>query len=132
MNMYYVRVEAEFAAAHRIVHYHGKCERFHGHNYKVRVWVSGKRLGEGGMLVDFGIVKAALRNVLDASLDHRNLNELPEFEDDPSAERIAKFIYDQLCAKLPDMVLSAVDVFETANSMARYIPDSLADTLPIS
>jgi 6-pyruvoyltetrahydropterin/6-carboxytetrahydropterin synthase len=123
--MYWVRVEAEFAAAHRIVHYHGKCERLHGHNYKVRVWSSGKRLGEGGMLVDFGVLKAALRDLLDASLDHRNLNELPEFEEDPSAERIAKFIYDRLSAALPGTVLSAVDVFETPTSMARYILDSL-------
>jgi len=130
--MYYVRVEAEFAAAHRIVHYHGKCERFHGHNYKVRVWASGKGLGEGGMLVDFGIVKAALKNLIDASLDHRNLNELPEFEDDPSAERIAKFIYDQLSASLPGVFLSAVDVFETGTSMARYVPDSSVDALSTS
>jgi 6-pyruvoyltetrahydropterin/6-carboxytetrahydropterin synthase len=121
--MYYIRVEAEFAAAHRIVHYHGKCERFHGHNYKVRVWASGESLGEGGMLVDFGIVKAALRNLIDESLDHRDLNEVPVFEDDPSAERIAKFIYDRLRDALPKVPLSAVDVFETGASMARYVPD---------
>ncbi|MEN6491941.1 MAG: 6-carboxytetrahydropterin synthase QueD [Rectinema sp.] len=123
--MYYVRVEAEFAAAHRIVHYHGKCERFHGHNYKVRVWVSGKELGEGGMLVDFSIVKAALKKLIDEALDHRDLNGLPEFEDDPSAERIAKFIYDRLRGVLPEVPLSAVDVFETDTSMARYVPDSV-------
>jgi 6-pyruvoyltetrahydropterin/6-carboxytetrahydropterin synthase len=127
-EMYYVRVEAEFAAAHRLVHYHGKCERFHGHNYRVRVWAAGKGLGEGGMLVDFGVVKAALRDLIDESLDHRDLNELPEFEDDPSAERIAKFIYARLCAALPGVPLSAVDVFETGTSMARYLPDSPAES----
>lgn len=123
--MYYIRVEAEFAAAHRLVHYHGKCERLHGHNYKVRVWVSGRTLGEGGMLVDFGVVKGALRTLIDETLDHRNLNELPEFQDDPSAERIAEFIYNQLMAKLLALPLYAVDVFETGTSMARYVPDSL-------
>lgn len=123
--MYYIRVEAEFAAAHRLVHYHGKCERLHGHNYKVRVWVSGRTLGEGGMLADFGMVKGALRTLIDETLDHRNLNELPEFRDDPSAERIAEFIYNQLMAKLPALPMYAVDVFETGTSMARYVPDFL-------
>jgi queuosine biosynthesis protein QueD len=88
--MYHIRVEAEFAAAHRIVHYNGKCERLHGHNYKVRVWVSGATLGDGGMLIDFAVVKNALKSLIAEKLDHRDLNEIREFEDDPSAERIAK------------------------------------------
>ena len=121
--MYHIRVEAEFAAAHRIVHYNGKCERFHGHNYKVRVWVSGATLGDGGMLIDFAVVKNALRSLIAEKLDHRDLNEIQEFEDDPSAERIAKYIFEQLSKALPDIPLSAIDVFETGTSMARYIPD---------
>jgi 6-pyruvoyltetrahydropterin/6-carboxytetrahydropterin synthase len=122
-NMYHIRVEAEFAAAHRIVHYNGKCERFHGHNYKVRVWVSGATLGDGGMLIDFAVVKNALKSLIAEKLDHRDLNEIQEFEDDPSAERIAKYIFEQLSKALPDIPLSAIDVFETGTSMARYIPD---------
>lgn len=118
--MFRVRVEAEFAAAHRIVHYHGKCERVHGHNYKVRVWVSGEALGEGGMLIDFGILKGALKSIIDESLDHRDLNEIPDFEDDPSAERIARYLYSRLSLALPSVNISAVDVYETPTSMARY------------
>ena len=30
--MFFVRVEADFAAAHFLKHYHGKCERLHGHS----------------------------------------------------------------------------------------------------
>jgi 6-pyruvoyltetrahydropterin/6-carboxytetrahydropterin synthase len=122
-NMYHIRVEAEFAAAHRIVHYNGKCERLHGHNYKVRVWVSGATLGDGGMLIDFAVVKNALKSLIAEKLDHRDLNEIREFEDDPSAERIAKYIFEQLSKALPDVPLSAIDVFETDASMARYVPD---------
>ena len=80
--MYHIRVEAEFSAAHRLVHYNGKCERFHGHNYKVRVWASGKELGEGGMLIDFGILKSALRELLDKEFDHQDLNQIAELEND--------------------------------------------------
>jgi 6-pyruvoyltetrahydropterin/6-carboxytetrahydropterin synthase len=118
--MYHIRVEAQFAAAHRIVHYNGKCERLHGHNYKVRVWVSGATLGEGGMLIDFAVVKNALKSLISEKLDHRDLNQIREFEDDPSAERIAKYIFEQLRGVLPNVPFSAVDVFETDTSMARY------------
>nr|MDA8410150.1 6-carboxytetrahydropterin synthase [Treponema sp.] len=58
--MYYVRVEADFAAAHFLSHYHGKCERLHGHNYRVRAWARGAGLGDGGMVLDFGELKGAL------------------------------------------------------------------------
>ncbi len=119
--MYEARVEAGFAAAHRLVHYNGKCERFHGHNYKVRLWARGPELGEGGMLVDFGLLKSALAEVL-SQLDHRDLNEIASFKDDPSAERIARHIFEAVIQAHPELLVSAVEVFETDSSMARYSP----------
>jgi 6-pyruvoyltetrahydropterin/6-carboxytetrahydropterin synthase len=120
--MYLVRVEAGFAAAHFLKDYHGKCERLHGHNYKVRAWAQGASLGPGGMLLDFGELKSALRSVLDG-LDHCLLNELPVFEGNPSAERIAEYVFKGLAKALPSAGLHAVEVFETETSMARYEPD---------
>ena len=117
--MYYTRVEADFAAAHFLSRYRGKCERLHGHNYKVRVWAKGESLGSGGMLLDFGELKGALRSVLEG-LDHSLLNDVPEFDNDPSAERIAEYIYKAIAKKLPGAPLHAVEVFETETSMARY------------
>lgn len=119
--MYKIRVEADFAAAHFLSSYRGKCERLHGHNYKVRVWAQGESLGEGGMLLDFGELKRALRSALEG-LDHSLLNDLPEFDNNPSAERIAEHIYKAIAASLPEAPLQAVEVFETETSMARYEP----------
>jgi 6-pyruvoyltetrahydropterin/6-carboxytetrahydropterin synthase len=119
--MYLVRVEAGFAAAHFLKHYGGKCERLHGHNYKVRAWARGPSLGSGGMLLDFGEFKTALRSVLEG-LDHSLLNDEAAFEDDPSAERIAQFVFKALAIRLPLAPLHAVEVFETETSMARYEP----------
>ncbi len=119
--MYLVRVEAGFAAAHFLKHYGGKCERLHGHNYKVRVWAKGQALGEGGMLLDFARLKGALREVLEG-LDHGLLNDIAAFDDDPSAERIAEFVFKALAERLPQAPLHAVEVFETDTSMARYEP----------
>jgi 6-pyruvoyltetrahydropterin/6-carboxytetrahydropterin synthase len=125
--MFSVKVEAEFAAAHFLSHYHGKCENLHGHNYRIRLWARGNELDEGGMLADFGVLKYALRTVT-AGLDHTNLNDNPEFKQDPSAERIAYFIFKKVEALLPELqtdpaTLWAVEVFETPLNMARYERD---------
>ncbi|MDR3166732.1 MAG: 6-carboxytetrahydropterin synthase QueD [Treponema sp.] len=122
--MFFVRVEADFAAAHFLSHYHGKCENLHGHNYRVRVWVRGMELDGGGMLVDFGVLKQKVRDLI-ADLDHTNLNDKSEFKNDPSAERIARYIFKNLEERLPEVsvdarLLWAVDVYETPTSMARY------------
>jgi 6-pyruvoyltetrahydropterin/6-carboxytetrahydropterin synthase len=124
--MFEVRVEDDFAAAHFLRDYHGKCEALHGHNYKVFVHVRGKELNEGGMLLDFTQLKAALKKVL-ATLDHTNLNDNPFFDQNPSAERIALYICQNVQAELDaqkkDVRLYSVDVFETDRNRATYYSD---------
>ena len=133
--MYQVRVEANFAAAHFLKDYHGKCENLHGHNYKVYAHVQGSSLDEGGMLFDFTILKKNLRAIC-KSLDHTHLNELVDennvsiFNQNPSAERIATYIFNQLSLAIQKegglplgTTLYALDVFETDTSRARYIPE---------
>ena len=129
--MFQVRVTADFAAAHFLRDYHGKCEHLHGHNYKVYAQVQGASLDEGGMLLDFGELKKALREVC-SRLDHTNLNDIDFFAQNPSAERIAVYIYNGIVDLLPSLKktddakkthLYAVDVFETETSRARYLPD---------
>lgn len=121
--MFQVRVEDNFAAAHYLVNYHGKCENLHGHNYRVRVFAEGAELDEGGMLLDFGILKKTLKMVLDR-IDHSLLNDNVHFtEHEPSAELIAFHIYKGLKAELPDAPVCRVEVFETEKNMAAYIPD---------
>ena len=121
--MYSLRVETEFAAAHFLSHYHGKCEKLHGHNYRVRLWVRGAELDDGGMVVDFSLLKKALKEAV-SLLDHSNLNDMETFKNDPSAERIAYFIFDKVKKKLPELGVDvlpwAVDVYETSTNMARY------------
>jgi 6-pyruvoyltetrahydropterin/6-carboxytetrahydropterin synthase len=121
--MYTARVEAGFAAAHYLARYHGKCERLHGHNYRVRVTVKGDRLDEGGMLVDFGVLKAALRAIL-AEVDHASLNDHPAFADgNPSAERIAAWVGGRMAADVPAAAVDLVEVYETDTNRATWSPD---------
>lgn len=128
--MFEVRVEADFAAAHFLADYHGKCEALHGHNYRVLVHVRGKNLDGGGMVLDFTLVKGFLRRIC-GNLDHKNLNDMEVFKNNPSAERIAFYIFEELnrmigeekISLLPGTEIFCVDVYETPTSRARYIKD---------
>lgn len=131
--MYEVRVTADFAAAHFLRDYHGKCENLHGHNYKVYAHVRGTELDAGGMLIDFSVLKNALRSAI-KKLDHTNLNDIAAFAQNPSAERIARYIYDEMLLCLTEQgidlsgknggtKLYAVDVFETETSRARFVAE---------
>lgn len=131
--MYEVRVQADFSAAHFLKDYNGKCENLHGHNYDVYVHLRGEKLNEGGLLFDFSLIKKMLKTVL-KKLDHTNLNDIPIFAQNPSAERIAKYIFDNIidiakenncdllyAVEKETAYLYAVDVFETKTSRARYM-----------
>jgi 6-pyruvoyltetrahydropterin/6-carboxytetrahydropterin synthase len=124
--MFEVSVDATFAAAHRLRGYRGKCEELHGHNYHVRLIVSGEKLDEIGLLQDFTILKRVLRGIVD-KLDHKYLNELPPFDTmNPSAENLARFIHDetakQLAGQLGEASLASVTVWETDTASATYKP----------
>lgn len=125
--MFEIKVEAEFEAAHRIVNYPGKCDRLHGHNWKVEMKIIGKVLDDLGMLIDFKEAKAALKEATD-ELDHRFLNELEPFcTMNPTAENIAQYIYDKL--KKHDLFqtapvhLAAVCVWESPRACVTYSED---------
>lgn len=120
--MYEVSVKASFSAAHRLRGYQGRCENLHGHNYQVEVTAAAEQLDDCGLAVDFGMLKRLLGQVLD-KFDHRDLNELPEFSrDNPSAENIARVIFEKLAAdwSLPRARLVSVSVWESENSRATY------------
>ncbi|MEM3852272.1 MAG: 6-pyruvoyl tetrahydropterin synthase family protein [Methanomassiliicoccales archaeon] len=63
----------KFTAAHFLPAIE-KCSRLHGHNYAVSIRIEGER-GEEGIVVDFTIIRDALRDFTKA-LDHKLL--LPE------------------------------------------------------
>jgi 6-pyruvoyltetrahydropterin/6-carboxytetrahydropterin synthase len=119
---YTICVEKNFSAAHALRGYQGRCERLHGHNWKVQVMLAGTRLNKLGMLMDFTELKAVLDTIL-ARVDHRYLNEVPPFDTtNPTAENIAAFIFAALrkeTRKLtPPVTVAAVRVWESDTSSA--------------
>ena len=124
--MFEVTVEETFAAGHALRNYRGKCENVHGHNYRCQVTLAGAELDSNGLLVDFVEVKRALHAVLDR-MDHQWLNEFPPFDVlNPSAENMAKYIYDQVSEGLrpqQGVRVGAVKLWETDTASATYRPD---------
>lgn len=123
-------VREEFAAAHALRHYRGKCENPHGHNFAVELCVEGARLSpDTEILLDFGTLKGALRASL-AGLDHRMLNETPPFDVcNPSSENLARHIFRDVAARLAQsddpqaahVRLVSVSVSERATQTATYM-----------
>jgi 6-pyruvoyltetrahydropterin/6-carboxytetrahydropterin synthase len=123
--MYEVKIVTQFAAAHRLENFYGKCEDLHGHNWKVEVCLVGSTLDGTGLLMDFGVVKARTNEVLE-ELDHKYLNELAAFQDrNPSSENLAFYLYERLGAVLngDQVKIHRVNVWESDTSCASYYQD---------
>jgi len=116
--LYTVEVFSGFSSAHRLRGYKGKCERMHGHNWKVGVTVSGSRLDKTGIVMDFKYLKNTLRKIL-AGLDHKDINSLHYFKTvNPTSENIAEYIFKRL--KRIKIPVSNVSVWEGEDSKATY------------
>lgn len=117
---YEVTVIKEFAAAHKLVAYPGNCSQVHGHTWKVELVVVGDKLDDIGMLIDFRQVKRILDNII-TEYDHTYLNDIPPFDTiNPTAENIAKIIYDRASIMLGNYKVKLVKVWESPNAYITY------------
>lgn len=110
--------EFEFDAAHHLTKYHGKCERPHGHTYKLVVKLQGEPNSED-MIFDFVQLKRLVKENILEDLDHSDLND--RFEN-PSTENIAIYVWDKLAplVKRENCCLYEVEVWETKTSGILY------------
>lgn len=120
--MFEISVKSHFSAAHHLVAYPGACVVHHGHNWDVDVYVRGSELDELGLLVDFKVLKASVREVI-AELDHTDLNQHEHFsKENPTSERIARYLYHRLSGAINTdrYQIARVTVHETPGSQASY------------
>ena len=114
-----VMIERNFSSAHQLRGYKGKCENLHGHNYKIEIFARGEELNN----IDFGDLKAAADEIV-KYLDHRNINELPPFDEElnPSAENLARYFLEYLNTRIADerVRVHKVRCYETPTSVATY------------
>jgi 6-pyruvoyltetrahydropterin/6-carboxytetrahydropterin synthase len=121
--MYELKIVTHFAAAHQLAMVGEKCENMHGHNWKIEVFVTGEKLDEAGVLMDFGIIKKHVAEVM-SLLDHKYLNELEFFKNDPpSSENIAGVVARELQKRIdsPAARVRRVAAWESEDACATYI-----------
>lgn len=121
--MYNLTVKSHFDAAHALRGYPGECKNLHGHTWDIEVTVSGETLDEIGIVYDFKSLKDDLGKVL-ADYDHAYLNDVAPFDVlSPTAENLAKVIYDRLAATVdPRVNVTEVAVWESPIAKLTYRP----------
>lgn len=89
--MYFVSKRIEISYAHQLrLDYESKCQRLHGHNGVITVYCCAETLDRNVMVVDF----THLKELVTERLDHRNLNDLFDFN--TTAENMARWICEQI------------------------------------
>lgn len=119
---YKVYIETSFSSAHWLKMYKGKCERLHGHNWKVGVVVSSSSLNQHEMVIDFTKLKKIVNKIINR-IDHRCLNHISYFrKKQPTAENIAYYIHHSLLQKLKNKNILSIEVivWETPSQYASY------------
>lgn len=119
---YTISKDVTFAAAHFIEGHPGPCRRLHGHNYRVRVFLSADELNALGMVIDFAHLKKLIGAVVDR-FDHQVINEIPPFDRVlPTAELLSEHIFRGLVEKIdtPRVRIAKVEVWENERSCALF------------
>jgi 6-pyruvoyltetrahydropterin/6-carboxytetrahydropterin synthase len=131
--MYSVTKRIDFCYGHRLLEHDGKCRHPHGHNAVVEIEMRREELDSRNMVEDFSEIGRAVKGWIDGELDHRMLlrdddplvgalRQLGEpvyvLDSNPTAERIARLIFDHVAAEGFPVV--RVGVWETPTSFAEY------------
>lgn len=121
--MYMIEIKDQFIAAHAIVLPTGERETSHIHCWQVRMFLARKELDQYNMVVDFHEVQVLLKQIL-APLDGFDLNRVNGLGDSPTAELVARFIFDKLTEKIseiaPAVKVKSLAISEAENCWAWY------------
>lgn len=117
-RLFYLTREFKFDSAHNLIRYHGKCEKLHGHTYRLAVTIVGEKNDED-MIIDFSFVKKVVKRKILAKLDHSYINDIIT---QPTAENISQWIYGELKNELSgaNYKLHEITLWETENNYVKY------------
>lgn len=113
--MYRVCKRFEFSACHWLIPpYEGRCNKRHGHTWRVEIVVASEMLDPCCMVMDFHDF-APLKNYIEKRFDHATVNNTVK---QPTAENIARHIFDWARANWSGA--ESVRVWESESSWAEY------------
>ncbi len=137
--MYILKSKAAFDSAHFLHGYEGKCANIHGHHWVIEVTAAAESLIENGakrgMLIDFGDLKSAVRQLAD-DYDHALIIESGTLKEKtvealqeegfrliqlpfrPTAENFARHFFGFF--KSSGIPVKSVAVYETPENCAVY------------
>jgi 6-pyruvoyltetrahydropterin/6-carboxytetrahydropterin synthase len=124
---------ATFSASHRLYNpelseseneqLFDKCANVHGHghNYVLEVTVAGEPDPKSGYVIDLKRLKDIIGREVIAKVDHKHLNLDVDFLRGtiPTAENIARAIWDVLEPKIPQGTLVRIRLHETENNVVE-------------
>lgn len=119
--MFSVNIETHFGASHQLTLTDGSKEPLHHHNWVVTANISSDKLDSMGLVMDFCRLKAMVDKII-AELANVPLDSIDYFQrNNPSAENVAKYIFDKLEPKLPSGVkLQSIRVIEEPGCSAKF------------
>ena len=119
--MFTVRVETHFQASHRLTLPDGSKEPAHDHDWLVTADVSSGKLDKMGLVISFQKLKAMLDETV-SDFDNNPMDAVSYFrQNNPSAENVARYIYERLRSRLPEGVrLRSIRVMEEPGCWAEY------------
>ena len=108
-----------FNAAHYLPHVDvkHKCQKLHGHSWKVEITVKGEVDKEKGWFMDFKDLNDAWQPIKEI-VDHNVLNDVEGLEN-PTSEMLAVWIWDKISYKLPG--LYSIVIQETDSAKCVYM-----------
>lgn len=133
METYSIRVTKDylvFCAAHFISYEKTRCERVHGHNYRVTAEVTAP-LDENYLVLDFIEFKRILRQITD-ELDHHVILPLhnPVLRVEASEEEVTVLYGDRKRWIFPREDCKLLDIHNsTAEELARWVGDRVLEEL---
>lgn len=102
----------------------GICNRpnYHGHNYELIVKVVGEIDPVSGYVIDMKVLADLVKDLVEDKFDHRNLNlDTEEFKHlNPTAENIARVIFDILRPKIDEKFELSIRLYETERNFVEY------------
>lgn len=102
----------------------GKCAlpNYHGHNYELEVKVTGEPDPATGYVLDLKLLSDLIKSEVHSRFDHKNLNlDTVEFKNlNPTAENIARVIYDLLRPKINSEFDLKIRLYETERNFVEY------------
>ena len=119
--MFTISVERHFRASHQLTLPDGSKEPVHSHDWVVTASLSSEKLNNMGIVMDFHTLQAMIDKTV-AGFENTALESISYFQqNNPSAENVAKYIYDKLRTELPEGVkLRNIRVVEEPGCSAKF------------